>query len=233
MPMSQMRTSRMRMRPLLMGVIAGALLLGWLVASAAAVPREGQELIGTPMRSWSELRWLGSPPGDLRGKVVLVRWWSDACPMCSGALPSLGRLYEEHQREGLVVVGIYHPKPPVPITPATLQLIQNAAKEHEARFPLATDADWTVRWEAAGRAEGGPEAACAVRGQGRSEGSMSGSGSWPSAAAAQGGKCRPMGALFALMFRPTAAHNGVASTPMPGARPSAAGRTAGARPCNA
>ena len=149
---SLMRMRLMRMRQLLMGVIAGALLLGWLVASAAAVPREGQELIGTPMRSWSELRWLGSPPGDLRGKVVLVRWWSDACPMCSGALPSLGRLYEEHQREGLVVVGIYHPKPPVPITPATLQLIQNAAKEHEARFPLATDADWTVlrRWWLAG-----------------------------------------------------------------------------------
>lgn len=138
----------MRMRQLWMGVIPGALLLVWLVASAAAAPREGQELVGTAMRSWSELRWLGPPPGDLRGKVVLVRWWSDACPMCSSALPSLGRLYEEHQKEGLIVVGVYHPKPAAPVSAATLQLVQKAALEHEARFPIAIDADWTVlrRW---------------------------------------------------------------------------------------
>lgn len=138
----------MRLSQLRMGAILCALLLVWLVKSAAAAPREGQELVGTPMRSWSELRWLGPPPGDLRGKVVLVRWWSDACPMCSSALPSLGRLYEEHQKEGLTVVGVYHPKPAAPVSAATLQLVQKAALEHEARFPIAIDADWTVlrRW---------------------------------------------------------------------------------------
>ncbi len=142
----------MRITRIRMGSIPCALLLVWLVASAAAAPREGQELVGTPMRSWSELRWLGPPPGELRGKVVLVRWWSDACPMCSGALPSLGRLSDEHQKEGLVVVGIYHPKPAAPVSDTMLQMVQKAALEHEARFPIAVDADWTVlrRWWLAG-----------------------------------------------------------------------------------
>lgn len=133
-------------------LLACWLLLTWLLADSAtaapAAPSQGQELVGTPMRSWAELRWLGPPPGELRGKVVLVRWWSDACPMCSGALPSLGRLYEEHQKEGLVVVGVYHPKPAAPITPEMTQMVQKAALEHEARFPIAIDADWAVlrRW---------------------------------------------------------------------------------------
>lgn len=61
-----------------------------------------------------ELRWLGPPPlraRELCGKVVWVRWWSDARPMCSGALPSLAGICTQQRRDGLVVIGIYHPKP--------------------------------------------------------------------------------------------------------------------------
>lgn len=114
-------------------------------ATAAAQP-EGHELIGTPARPFSELLFIGSPLKlqDLRGKVVLIRWWSDACPMCSGALPNLGRLYEQHKQEGLVVIGVYHPKPAAPLSAAAVQTIAQAAEAHEAHFPIATDADWTV-----------------------------------------------------------------------------------------
>lgn len=115
-------------------------------AHAAAPSSEGRELIGKPAQPWPELRFLGTPLKleELRGKVVLLRWWSDACPMCSGALPNLGRLYEQHKQEGLIVIGIYHPKPPVPLTAENLRTIKSAADAHEARFPIATDADWTV-----------------------------------------------------------------------------------------
>lgn len=64
--------------------------------------------IGKPAPDWPN-RWDGwAPPlraRALRGKVVLVRWWSDACPMCSGALPSLAGLYTQHRRDGLVIHG--------------------------------------------------------------------------------------------------------------------------------
>ena len=115
-------------------------------AAATAAQPEGQELIGTPARSFAELRFIGPPLKlqDLRGKVVLIRFWSDACPMCSGALPNLGRLYEQHKQEGLVVIGVYHPKPPAPISAAGVQTIAKAAEAHEAHFPVAIDADWTV-----------------------------------------------------------------------------------------
>lgn len=57
--------------------------------------------IGKPAPDWpNTLR-----ARALRGKVVLVRWWSDACPMCSGALPSLAGLYTQHRRDGLVILG--------------------------------------------------------------------------------------------------------------------------------
>lgn len=137
----------MRITAWMLGVFRSFALASTLaIATAAVAPPEGQELIGTPAPPWSELRFIGSPLqlSELRGKVVLVRWWSDACPMCSSALPNLGRLYEQHKQEGLVVIGVYHPKPPVPLSAAAVQTIAQAAKEHEARFPIATDADWTV-----------------------------------------------------------------------------------------
>lgn len=130
-----------------------------LFAMPKATPqKEGQELIGKPVRSWSELRWLKAPLAqtELRDRVVLVRFWSDACPMCSGALPSLQQLYEQHEKDGLLIVGIYHPKPARPIKTEDIAMIKQAAATHGVRFPVAIDSDWTVlrRWwldDAAGK----------------------------------------------------------------------------------
>ena len=136
------RTSRMQLRPLLMGVIAGALLLGWLVASAAA--REGQELIGTPMRSWSELRWLGSPPGDLRGKVVLVDFWTYGCVNCVNTLPHVTQLYSKYRDKGFVVVGVHTPEFPFERSTGN---VQAALKRHGITYPVAQDNN-SATWNA-------------------------------------------------------------------------------------
>src|SRR5437868_12467326 len=94
--------------------LVGVSLLMLLVsASSAQAGSAESNVIGQPAPSWDELHWLGTPQklAALRGKVVLIRWWSDECPLCKSTLPGLGRLYDEHQKEGLVVVGVYHPKP--------------------------------------------------------------------------------------------------------------------------
>ncbi len=69
-----------------MTLIASILVLTALTGSGAlaAVTDQGAagaELIGTKALGWEGAEWLNSEPlrlEDLRGKVVLVRWWTDS-----------------------------------------------------------------------------------------------------------------------------------------------------------
>jgi peroxiredoxin len=122
-------------------------LLGWLtVVPAAHAEREGSDLIGTPAPGWGEsLVWVGSEPlhlRDLRGSVVLVRWWTDTCPYCSRSAPALNEFHARFAEKGLVVVGMFHPKPIA--RPATVESVAEAAEERGFRFPVAIDRDWSL-----------------------------------------------------------------------------------------
>src|SRR6478609_2583250 len=74
---------------------------------------EGADLIGTPAPAWQGLEWLqGGPlslPG-LRGKAVLIRFWTVGCSLCTRTAPALNELWANYRDRGLVVIGIHHPK---------------------------------------------------------------------------------------------------------------------------
>jgi len=81
----------------------------------AEEPRDGSDLIGRRAPAFSFERWLRSPvltPQDLHGKVVLLRWWTEGCDYCAATLPGLETLRRRYGARGLVVIGVYHPKPP-------------------------------------------------------------------------------------------------------------------------
>ena len=88
--------------------------------SAARPTGEGAELIGSSAPAWDVREWIGSPPlslPSLRGKVVLVRWFtSPECPYCHATAPALNRFHHDYARRGLVVVGMYHHKSDQPLT---------------------------------------------------------------------------------------------------------------------
>ena len=57
--------------------------------------------------------WLNSAPlslADLRGRVVLIRWWTDTCPFCASSAPALRALHDQYSARGLTVIGVFHPK---------------------------------------------------------------------------------------------------------------------------
>ena len=59
--------------------------------------------------------WLNSVPlniADLRGKVVLVDFWTYGCYNCVNTLPHVTRLYDAYRDKGLVVIGIHTPEFP-------------------------------------------------------------------------------------------------------------------------
>src|SRR5881628_3504270 len=53
--------------------------------------------------------WLNSGPltmADLRGKVVLVNFWTYACINCIRTLPYVTKLHAAYKDKGLVIVGV-------------------------------------------------------------------------------------------------------------------------------
>jgi peroxiredoxin len=133
-----------------MTLVASILVLTALTGSAALAAvtdqgKAGAELIGTRAPGWEGVDWLNTEPlrlEDLRGKVVLVRWWTDTCPYCSRSGPALNEFHARYAHRGLIVIGMYHPKPID--GPITASEIREAARERGFGFPIAIDRNWSV-----------------------------------------------------------------------------------------
>ncbi|MFI5316069.1 MAG: DUF2147 domain-containing protein [Myxococcota bacterium] len=94
-------------------------------------------------------RWLNSEPltlRGLRGKVVLVDFWTLACGNCIATLPHLSKWYETYRDQGLVVVGVHTPETPEEAKP---EAIEDAVRRFGIRYPVAEDLG-SATWQAYG-----------------------------------------------------------------------------------
>ena len=114
----------------------------------AADLSRGEDRLGVSAPPLKLSGWLNSPPlemDQLRGRVVLIRWWTDGCPFCAATAPALNRLNEKYGSRGLRVIGIFHPKP---AGDRSIERMRAAAEPKGFTFPVALDADWKAlnRW---------------------------------------------------------------------------------------
>ncbi len=57
--------------------------------------------------------WLNSPPltpAELKGKVVVVDFWTYSCINCLRAIPYVRAWAEKYKDQGLVVIGVHSPE---------------------------------------------------------------------------------------------------------------------------
>ena len=57
--------------------------------------------------------WINSKPltlASLRGKVVLVDFWTYSCINCLRTLPHLKAWYSAYHKKGLVIIGVHTPE---------------------------------------------------------------------------------------------------------------------------
>lgn len=100
--------------------------------------------IGDIAPAFTKMEWIQSPPlilSDLKGKVVLIRWWTDQCIYCVQSADALNTWHKSYSDSGLVVIGLYHPKP-LP-KQCDIEEIREFAMEKEFQFPIAIDNQWT------------------------------------------------------------------------------------------
>lgn len=91
--------------------------------------------------------WINSPPltaEDLKGKVVLVDFWTYDCINCRRSLPYVNQWAKQYARDGLVVIGVHTPEN------AYEKIIDNVrgqVKKLGINYPVAVDNNYAI-WRA-------------------------------------------------------------------------------------
>jgi thiol-disulfide isomerase/thioredoxin len=116
-----------------------ALALGVGVAAAQRGPRIGQrapEITGGP--------WINSEPLSLdllRGRVVLVEFWTHGCYNCKNVIPSLRKWHATYAARGLTIVGVHTPEFPWEKPYAA---VVAAARALGVQYPVVQDNDTAI-----------------------------------------------------------------------------------------
>jgi thiol-disulfide isomerase/thioredoxin len=93
--------------------------------------------------------WLNSDPltpSALRGRPVLVQFWTFTCINWLRTLPYVRGWYEKYRADGLVVLGVHTPEFDVE---HSLENVRRAAAELQIEYPVVLDSDYRV-WRAFG-----------------------------------------------------------------------------------
>ena len=91
--------------------------------------------------------WLNSPPltaQALRGKVVLVDFWTYTCINWRRTLPWLRAWHEKYRNQGLVVIGVHSPEFSFE---KNLNNVRWAVKDLRVDYPVAVDSEHVI-WRA-------------------------------------------------------------------------------------
>jgi cytochrome c biogenesis protein CcdA/thiol-disulfide isomerase/thioredoxin len=91
--------------------------------------------------------WLNSPPltvEALRGKVVLIDFWTYSCINCLRALPYVKDWYERYKDRGFVVIGVHAPEFAFE---KNADNVRRAIREFGVTYPVAMDNDYAI-WKA-------------------------------------------------------------------------------------
>jgi len=90
--------------------------------------------------------WLNSAPlmpESLRGKVVLIDFWTYSCINCLRALPYITGWYERYKDHGLVVLGIHAPEFAFEKNENN---VKRAVRDLEIKYPVALDNNYAI-WQ--------------------------------------------------------------------------------------
>ena len=107
-----------------------------IVAETAAMP---------PLSGATQ--WLNSPPLTsemLRGKVVLVDFWTYSCINCLRTLPYLKAWNEKYRDQGLIIIGVHSPEFAFEKDPGN---VEKAIRDLGITYPVAMDNQFAI-WNA-------------------------------------------------------------------------------------
>lgn len=91
--------------------------------------------------------WLNSPAltsESLRGKVVLVDFWTFDCINCQHSIPHVNEWAKKYEKDGLVVIGVHTPEYPYE---RVIDNVRKSVARLGLNYPIAIDNDYAI-WRA-------------------------------------------------------------------------------------
>ena len=114
-------------------------------------PPPGRRVGGFIGNEGAEIRgivaWINTEPlslAELRGKVVLVDFWTYTCINCIRTMPFLKQWYSKYQDDGLVILGVHSPEFDFE---KELDNVVMATKDYSISWPVALDNNF-ITWRA-------------------------------------------------------------------------------------
>jgi peroxiredoxin len=100
-------------------------------AMDALVGKTAPELTGPTWLAERSVNW-----ADLKGKVVILSFWAIWCEPCRDDLLQLQELHREHERTGIVVIGVHSAGTP-------METVRNFLAEYKVDYPVCIDSEQT------------------------------------------------------------------------------------------
>ena len=140
---------RLKVATVVAGIAGAALLAGFAYTGSASDQMTSLKTGATAPDFKGIDTWINSKPLDqkaLRGKVVLVEFWTFDCINCAHTIPFVKDMYERYHDKGLVVVGVHTPEYSFERDTGNLK---QAVQRYGIDYPVAQDNQYAT-WNAYG-----------------------------------------------------------------------------------
>lgn len=150
------------LRPLSTLAVAAAITLFGIFALGAAGrspvlaqsrnPLTGERPSVRPAPEWHNQSWLNTPNGkalslaSLKGRVVLLNFWTFTCWNCTNTVPSLVAFDRKYRNDGLTIIGIHRPEFPPYAGEHNRDNVAKALAKYHIEYPNAQDND-SATWD--------------------------------------------------------------------------------------
>jgi thiol-disulfide isomerase/thioredoxin len=124
------------MRTMIFAAGLAAVLAPW--GTARAEPGAEEKPVAAPEFPRGT-RWLQSKPltlAELRGKVVVVHFWTFGCENCMNNYPAYKAWQQKYTGKDVVLLGIHTPETPYE---SHLPRVSASARKNGLKFPIAVD----------------------------------------------------------------------------------------------
>ena len=108
------------------------------------VPPSAQAFIGMNAPDVTNQVWLNGEPRSiqaLRGKVVMVEFWTFGCYNCRNVEPHVKAWYDRYKSKGFEVIGVHSPEFKYE---HNVESVRTYLREHDISYPVAIDNDFST-----------------------------------------------------------------------------------------